>query len=377
MNTGTLSIKVLGSAMTIDLEWNDGMKGLPPGEYPLAVEELGRSIQAGIDSVYSAMGWAPKQAPQAVPAQKHAPSPGFEVPPYRVEVFPAGAAVMNANGINCLHFPEAPGAKFTSLENATQIAAEWNSLAAQAPQAAPAPQPVREPVWIVNDLGELGVQVGGRFFFLYKGDSIEYGVDSIGEVRDGVALHDDGSPIKYRIVGKREFGETCWPLKWVTQGRREDRYTEELVFIPGLSFGEPEDGAWRELPAPQPEAGQHPDDKAVDRFAARMKWKLAQKRNQGRDGWQDRAWSPEQISLALREHVGKGDPLDVANYCMFLAARNEPIATAPAPQALTPEHIEATHQSAATLTDFARAIEQACAEKWGVKLASAGAGTKP
>jgi hypothetical protein len=89
-------------------------------------------------------------------------------------------------------------------------------------------------------------------------------------------------------------------------------------------------------PAPEPEADQHPDDKAVDRFAARMKWKLGQKRHQGRSGWQDRAWTPEMISQALREHVDKGDPLDVANYCMFLAARNEPITPAPAPQALTP-----------------------------------------
>jgi hypothetical protein len=79
--------------------------------------------------------------------------------------------------------------------------------------------------------------------------------------------------------------------------------------------------------APQAEP-VHPDDLAVDRFAARMKWKLAQKRNQGRCGWQDRAWTPEMISQALREHVEKGDPLDVANYCMFLAARNEPIAPA-------------------------------------------------
>lgn len=87
--------------------------------------------------------------------------------------------------------------------------------------------------------------------------------------------------------------------------------------------------------APQAETDQHPDNKAVDRFAARMKWKLGQKRRQGRSGWQDRAWTPEMISQALREHVNKGDPLDVANYCMFLAARNEPITPAPAPLALT------------------------------------------
>ena len=64
-----------------------------------------------------------------------------------------------------------------------------------------------------------------------------------------------------------------------------------------------------------------------------MKWKLAQARDRGKSGWQDRSWTPEQISQALREHVEKGDPLDVANYCMFLAARNEPISP-PSPTAV-------------------------------------------
>lgn len=93
--------------------------------------------------------------------------------------------------------------------------------------------------WIVNDLGELGVEVGGRCFFLYKGDSLEY----------PEGKHDDGTPMRYRIVGKAEFGEVCVPARF----RRPDavmpkRYTEPLVFIEGLSFGKPEDGEWRELP---------------------------------------------------------------------------------------------------------------------------------
>lgn len=49
-----------------------------------------------------------------------------------------------------------------------------------------------EPIWIVNSLGELGVKVGDRCFFLYKAENIEY-----------------GPGVKYRQVGKREFGEVC------------------------------------------------------------------------------------------------------------------------------------------------------------------------
>ena len=94
------------------------------------------------------------------------------------------------------------------------------------------------PRWIVNDIGELGVEVNGRCFFLYKGDNIEY--------ENG--LHDDGTPMMYRPVGKREFGETQWPDKWIQQGRCEDRYTVDLVFTPGLSDGKPEDYKWIPLP---------------------------------------------------------------------------------------------------------------------------------
>jgi hypothetical protein len=104
-----------------------------------------------------------------------------------------------------------------------------------------------EPTWVVNDMGELGVKVGSRFFFLYKGDNIEYG--ACDNSKDGIALHDDGTPMQYRIVGKREFGETCWPLKWIRNGRSQDKYTDMLVYTPGLSFGKPEDGDWKPLPA--------------------------------------------------------------------------------------------------------------------------------
>lgn len=64
------------------------------------------------------------------------------------------------------------------------------------------------------------------------------------------------------------------------------------------------------------ETDHHPDSQAVDRFAAAMKEKLAQARAKGRSGWQN--LPSEELSRMLREHVEKGDPLDVANFCMFL-----------------------------------------------------------
>jgi hypothetical protein len=105
-----------------------------------------------------------------------------------------------------------------------------------------------EPIWIVNDLGELGVEVGGRCFFLYKGDNIEY--------EDGA--HDDGTPMLYRIVGKREFGETQWPQKWLDAGRCQSRYTEKLIYDPVLSDGRQEDGDWKPLPIKPKESEKAP-----------------------------------------------------------------------------------------------------------------------
>ena len=95
------------------------------------------------------------------------------------------------------------------------------------------------PSWIVNDLGELGVKIFGVCFFLYKGDSIVY----IDPTHD-----DDGTPMKYRPVGKREFGEVQFPMKWIMNNRSERRYTQELEYIEGLSDGKPGDCDWRDLP---------------------------------------------------------------------------------------------------------------------------------
>lgn len=68
----------------------------------------------------------------------------------------------------------------------------------------------------------------------------------------------------------------------------------------------------------------HPDDTAVDRFAAAMKGKLAKKRSEGRGGWQNKdECSAEFLSQLLRRHVDKSDPVDVANFCMMLHQRGE------------------------------------------------------
>lgn len=56
-----------------------------------------------------------------------------------------------------------------------------------------------KPNWIINSLGELGVEIDGKFFFLYKGESLEY------------TNQPDVQGMQFRPVGKREFGEVCRP----------------------------------------------------------------------------------------------------------------------------------------------------------------------
>lgn len=62
------------------------------------------------------------------------------------------------------------------------------------------------------------------------------------------------------------------------------------------------------------------DDEAVEIFAQQLKEKLAAARAKGRSGWQGCA--TEYLQAELLACIAKGDPLDVAAYCMFLVARN-------------------------------------------------------
>jgi len=67
---------------------------------------------------------------------------------------------------------------------------------------------------------------------------------------------------------------------------------------------------------PSPAVAPPADDIAVDRFAEAMKAKLAKKRDEGRGGWE--TCPGDMLSKMLIDHIAKGDPVDVANFCMML-----------------------------------------------------------
>lgn len=90
---------------------------------------------------------------------------------------------------------------FGSQEKAAEA---WNHRAL--PKGEPVGKLLRaeDVEWVVNDIAELGVKIGGQFFFLYKGHSLVY----------DEATHDDGSTMHWRPVFKREFGECAHPINY-------------------------------------------------------------------------------------------------------------------------------------------------------------------
>jgi excisionase family DNA binding protein len=66
---------------------------------------------------------------------------------------------------------------------------------------------------------------------------------------------------------------------------------------------------------------QHPDDEAVDKFAAAMHAKMAQARAKGKEGWEERDDLRLIGDLTLSAEAGEW--VDVANYAMMLWARGQ------------------------------------------------------
>lgn len=58
------------------------------------------------------------------------------------------------------------------------------------------------------------------------------------------------------------------------------------------------------------------DEAAVMLFAEAMRAKMAFKREQGYSGWE--TCPIPRLRQMLHEHLNKGDPVDVANFCMML-----------------------------------------------------------
>lgn len=81
----------------------------------------------------------------------------------------------------------------------------------------------------------------------------------------------------------------------------------------------------------------HIDDISINNFSNQMKAKMLRSRQKGRDGWYD----PERCAAAdlvaqYREHLKKGDPVDIANYCMMIFTRGIDLNDYPPPPMYRP-----------------------------------------
>ena len=74
---------------------------------------------------------------------------------------------------------------------------------------------------------------------------------------------------------------------------------------------------------------KHIDNIGVDAFAKAMKKKLAEKRKQGRGGWDDpKQCTVESLCMMLSDHIKKADMVDIANFAMMIWYRNQMLASA-------------------------------------------------
>jgi|SRR6478609_9223822 len=90
----------------------------------------------------------------------------------------------------------------------------------------------------------------------------------------------------------------------------------------------------------------------IKQFSHAMEEKMGLAADKGRGGWSDKEFcSQDDLSRMLLDHVEKGDPIDVANFCMMLHQRGERISVA--------AHGDDWTSSEQTLERVAKAIARA------------------
>lgn len=143
---------------------------------------------------------------------------------------------------------EVARARIVELEVAP-VAAQ-PSEAVQSIGAAPEMLLPEQVEWITNDNAELGVKIGNQFFFLYKGHSLVY--------ENG--MHDDDTPMQWRPVFKREFGECAHPINHADYSK-----------IGTVSLSDSDE--WKVLPPAIPTAAVSAAPSGeVERDAERYRW---------------------------------------------------------------------------------------------------------
>ena len=142
-------------------------------------------------------------------------------------------------------------------------------------------------------------------------------------------LETEASEPKFKVGDKVYFG-TDPDIKTISEvGNDNDvQFAGEFGWASGYSccHATPENcerlqAIFPDIEFERPPTQEDIDNEAVDKLAQAMKNKLAKKREQGYKGWE--TCKHGDLVQLLINHVDKGDPIDVANFCAFLFARGE------------------------------------------------------
>ncbi len=148
------------------------------------------------------------------------------------------------------------------------------------------------------------------------------------DISEEIALNSIDSIEFADLMGTHAAGpsmNTAWAvLKYADKRMHEiiaRRFELAAIAAPAPTVAAPSDQA--ALPGDLYPQFNHPDDSAVDRFAAAMKAKMATQRAKGYSGWDNEVLcTDESLADKLMRHTQKGDPVDVANFCMMLHQRH-------------------------------------------------------
>lgn len=173
----------------------------------------------------------------------------------------------------------------------------------------------------------------GKFLY-WESDHFEPVLDSAENPLQGVELTPEFEAVepKFKVGDKvyyRAYADICVVSdvsdlgEVQIKGWREDYYNSRYFCHATQENYEMLCNLYPHIEFEQPPTQADIDNEAVDKLAQAMKNKLAEKREQGYHGWE--TCKHGDLAQLLINHVDKGDPIDVANFCAFLFARGEPL----------------------------------------------------
>src|ERR1700733_11147365 len=158
-----------------------------------------------------------------------------------------------------------------------------------------------------------------------RGDSMDNGVENVSDLRAALAVKTElldemagiADKLQVELAVMREELDT---LRHEKEFLIENNVKSMTLYRDELALRTQERDRLKERFSGLASDYLHEDDRFVIKFAIAMSEKLDKKRAEGYDGWRDEC-TPEFLAKSFLKHISKGDPVDVANFCMMLNYR--------------------------------------------------------